>query len=587
VSSSRRIGNAEIAERLERSADLLEIDGANAFRVRAYRNAAEAVAAHAESFSAMVERGADLTELKGIGKDLAAGITALVRDGALPALEELSARVPLGLLDVVQVQGVGPKRAHTLWQQRDVTGLDDLERVARAGRVADLPGFGEKTQAKILSGIEAVRRRDGRVRLGDADVLVRPLLALVEGAAGVKRAAVAGSLRRGRETIGDVDLLAAAQDPAPVMAALRAADGVREVLGSGDTKTSVLLTGGLQVDLRVVPEAAYGAALVYFTGSKAHNVALRQRAIERGLKLSEYGLFAGDDEEPIAARDERDVYAALELPWIAPELREDRGEVEAADAGRLPELLTLDDIRGDLHWHTTWSDGADDVETMLEACAARGYEYAAITDHSQALRMTGGLDAAKLARQWEALDIVERERERERGEAAPTLLRGLEVDILKDGRLDLDDDWLERLDIVVASVHSFFDLAQADQTERIVRALGHPSVNVLAHPTGRLLGRRDGIDVDLDAIFAAAAEHGVAIECNASPYRLDASDVHLMRAVRAGCTIVIDSDAHAAAGLDDMRFGVLTARRAWLGVDQVLNAWPLERVRAFLGRSGR
>ncbi|TVR94626.1 MAG: DNA polymerase/3'-5' exonuclease PolX [Trueperaceae bacterium] len=581
------MGNAEIAERLERSADLLEIDGANAFRVRAYRNAAEAVAAHAESFSAMVERGADLTELKGIGKDLAAGITALVRDGALPALEELSARVPLGLLDVVQVQGVGPKRAHTLWQQRDVTGLDDLERVARAGRVADLPGFGEKTQAKILSGIEAVRRRDGRVRLGDAEVLVRPLLALVEGAAGVKRAAVAGSLRRGRETIGDVDLLAAAQDPAPVMAALRAADGVREVLGSGDTKTSVLLTGGLQVDLRVVPEAAYGAALVYFTGSKAHNVALRQRAIERGLKLSEYGLFAGDDEEPIAARDERDVYAALELPWIAPELREDRGEVEAADAGRLPELLTLDDIRGDLHWHTTWSDGADDVETMLEACAARGYEYAAITDHSQALRMTGGLDAAKLARQWEALDIVERERERERGEAAPTLLRGLEVDILKDGRLDLDDDWLERLDIVVASVHSFFDLAQADQTERIVRALGHPSVNVLAHPTGRLLGRRDGIDVDLDAIFAAAAEHGVAIECNASPYRLDASDVHLMRAVRAGCTIVIDSDAHAAAGLDDMRFGVLTARRAWLGVDQVLNAWPLERVRAFLGRSGR
>ncbi len=583
MSSSRRIGNAEIAERLERTADLLEIDGANAFRVRAYRNAAEAVAAHAESFSAMVERAADLTELKGIGKDLAAGITALVREGALPALEELSARVPLGLLDVVQVQSVGPKRAHTLWQQRGVTGLDDLERVARAGRVADLPGFGEKTQAKILSGIEAVRRRDGRARLGDADALVRPLLALVEGAPGVKRAGVAGSLRRGRETIGDVDLLAAARDPAPVMAALRAADGVREVLGSGDTKTSVLLTGGLQVDLRVVPEAAYGAALVYFTGSKAHNVALRQLAIERGLKLSEYGLFAHDDEDPIAARDERDVYAALELPWIAPELREDRGEMEAADEGRLPELLTLDDIRGDLHWHTTWSDGADDVERMLEACAARGYEYAAITDHSQALRMTGGLDAAKLARQWEALDAAERER----GDAAPTLLRGLEVDILKDGRLDLDDDWLERLDIVVASVHSYFDLAQADQTERIVRALGHPSVNVLAHPTGRLLGRRDGFDVDLDAIFAAAAEHGVAIECNASPYRLDASDVHMMRAVRAGCTIVIDSDAHAAAGLDDMRFGVLTARRAWLGVDQVLNAWPLERVRAFLGRSGR
>jgi DNA polymerase (family X) len=583
MSSPRRIGNAEIAERLERTADLLEIDGANAFRVRAYRNAAEAVAAHAESFAAMLERGADLKDVKGIGKDLAAGITALVRDGALPVLEELGARVPLGLLDVVRVQGVGPKRAHTLWRQRDVTGLEELERVARAGRVADLPGFGEKTQAKILSGIEAVRRRDGRVRLGDADAMVRPLLALVGAAPGVTRAAVAGSLRRGRETIGDVDLLAAADDPAPVMAALRDADGVREVLGSGDTKTSVLLGGGLQVDLRVVPEAVFGAALAYFTGSKAHNVALRQRAIERGLKLSEYGLFARDDEDPVAARDERDVYAALELPWIPPELREDRGEIEAADAGSLPELLTLDDVRGDLHWHTTWSDGADDVETMLAACAARGYEYAAITDHSQALRMTGGLDAAKLARQWEALDALASER----GEAAPTLLRGLEVDILRDGRLDLDDDWLERLEIVIVSVHSHFELSQADQTERIVRALEHPSVNVLAHPTGRLLGRRDGFDVDLDAVFAAAAEHGVAIECNASPYRLDASDVHLMRAVRAGCTIVVNSDAHAAVGLDDMRFGVLTARRAWLGVDQVLNAWPLERVRAFLEHGER
>ena len=583
MSSQRRIGNAEIAERLERTADLLEIDGANAFRVRAYRNAAEAVTAHAESISAMIERDADLTELKGIGKDLAAGITSLVRGGALPVLEELTARVPLGLLDVVRVQGVGPKRAHTLWQQRDVTGLDDLERVARAGRVADLPGFGEKTQAKILRGIEAVRRRDGRVLLGDADARVRPLLELLEAVPGVTRAGVAGSLRRARETIGDVDLLAAADDPAPVMAALRDADGVREVLGSGDTKTSVVLAGGLQVDLRVVPEGAFGAALAYFTGSKAHNVALRQRAIERGFKLSEYGLFARDDADPVAARDERDVYAALDLPWIPPELREDRGEIEAADAGRLPELLTLTDIRGDLHWHTTWSDGADDVETMLAACAERGYEYAAITDHSQALRMTGGLDAAKLARQWEALDALASTR----GDAAPTLLRGLEVDILKDGRLDLDDDWLERLEIVIVSVHSHFDLAHTDQTKRIVRALEHPSVNVLAHPTGRLLGRREGCDVDLDAVFAAAAEHGVAIECNASPHRLDASDVHLMRAVKAGCTIVIDSDAHATLGLDDMRFGVLTARRAWLGVDQVLNAWPLERVRAFLERSGR
>lgn len=582
MSRARRIANAEIAARLDRVADLLEIDGANAFRVRAYRNGAETVAGHAESFAAMVEREADLTELKGIGKDLAAGITALVRGGTLPVLEELEERVPVGLLEVVQVPGVGPKRAHTLWQQRDVRGLDDLERVAREGRVADLPGFGAKTQAKVLAGIEAVRRRDGRVRLGDADALVRPLLDLVEAAPGVTRAAVAGSLRRGRETIGDVDLLAAADDPAPVMAALRDADGVREVLGSGDTKTSVVLQGGLQVDLRVVPAAAFGAALAYFTGSKAHNVALRQRAIERDRKLSEYGVFEGDADNPIAAHDEADVYAALDLPWIPPELREDRGEIEAAEAGRLPDLLGLDDIRGDLHWHTTWSDGADDVETMLAACAARGYAYAAITDHSQALRMTGGLDAAKLARQWEALDAFERER----SDRSTTLLRGLEVDIMRDGRLDLDDDWLARLDIVVVSLHSHFDLPQAEQTERVLRAIRHPATNVLAHPTGRLLARRDGVDLDLDAVFEAAAEHAVAIECNASPLRLDASDVHLMRAVRAGCTVVINSDAHTAQALDDMRFGVTTARRAWLGEEQVLNAWPLARVRAFLDRSG-
>ena len=583
MSRARRVSNAEIAEQLARTADLLEIDGANAFRVRAYRNAAETVAAHPESLAAMVGYEADLTELQGVGKDLAGGIAALVREGRLPQLEELSARVPLGLLEVVQVPGVGPKRANTLWRERGVTGLDDLERVAQAGRVADLPGFGAKTQAKILSGIEGVRRHQARFRLGDASGWVAPLLVLVEGASGVTRAAVAGSLRRGRETIGDIDLLASADDPAAVMTALREADEVREVLASGDAKTSVLLGRGLQVDLRVVAEASFGAALTYFTGSKAHNVALRQRAIDRSLKLSEYGLVrtAGDEEDSLVVAEEVDVYAALGLPWIAPELREDRGEIEAAEAGRLPTLLELDDVRGDLHWHTTWSDGADSVEAMLAACAERGYAYAAITDHSQALRMTGGLDAAKLARQWEALDALAGERERT-GSTSPVLLRGLEVDILKDGTLDLDDDWLARLDVVIVAVHSHFDLPQVQQTERIVRALQHPQANLLAHPTGRLLGRRDGYDVDLDAVFAAAAEAGVAIECNASPYRLDAGDVDLMRAVRAGCTIVINTDAHAVSGLDDMRFGVLTARRAWLTAEQVLNAWPLERVRRFL-----
>ena len=579
----RRLSNAEIAAQLARTADLLEIDGANAFRVRAYRNAAESVAAHAASLAAMVADDADLTALQGVGKDLASGITALVRDGALPQLVELSARVPLGLLEVVQVPGVGPKRAAALWHQRDVTDLASLERVAQAGRVADLPGFGAKTQARILSGIEHVRRHHGRVRLADADALVMPLLELVREAPGVRRAAVAGSLRRGRETVGDVDLLASAEDPAPVMRALRDADAVVEVLGSGDTKTSVRLAGGLQVDLRVVGDPHFGAALAYFTGSKAHNVALRQRALQRDLKLSEYGLVRETNagEEVIAAADEEAVYEGLGLPWIPPELREDRGEIAAAEAGRLPALITLEALRGDLHMHTTWSDGADDPAAMLAACAARGYAYAAITDHSQALRMTGGLDAAKLARQWEALDQLEEERDDE----PPALLRGLEVDILRDGSLDLDDDWLVRLELVIAAVHSHFDLPQAEQTARIVRALQHPQVNLLAHPTGRLLGRRDGYDVDLDAVFEAAAHAGVAIECNASPQRLDAGDVDLMRAVQAGCHVVINTDAHGVHGLDDMRFGVLTARRAWLEPEQVINTWPLERLRRFLARS--
>ncbi len=585
MKASRRLSNVEIAAQLARTADLLEIDGANAFRVRAYRNAAETVAAHPASLAVMVAEDADLTALQGVGKDLASAITALLCDGALPQLVELSARVPLGLLEVVQVPGVGPKRAAALWHQRDVTALASLERVAQEGRVADLPGFGAKTQARILSGIEHVRRHHGRVRLGDADALVTPLLELVGEAPGVLRAAVAGSLRRGRETVGDVDLLASADDPAPVMRVLRDADAVVEVLGSGDTKTSVRLARGLQVDLRVVADQHFGAALAYFTGSKAHNVALRQRALERELKLSEYGLVReaneGEREEVVAAAEEEAVYEGLGLSWIPPELREDRGEIAAAEAGQLPALITLEALRGDLHMHTTWSDGADDPAAMLAACAARGYAYAAITDHSQALRMTGGLDAAKLARQWEALDRLEEERHGK----PPVLLRGLEVDILRDGSLDLDDDWLARLDLVIVAVHSHFELPQAEQTSRIVRALQHPQVNLLAHPTGRLLGRRDGYDVDLDAVFEAAAQAGVAIECNASPQRLDAGDVDLMRAVRAGCRVVINTDAHSVHGLDDMRFGVLTARRAWLEPDQVINTWPLERLRGFVARS--
>lgn len=598
--TARRFTNAAVAGRLARLADLLEIEGANAFRVRAYRAAAETIDAHPEAIADLLARGGALTELKGVGKDLAAAITALFDEGEVPALREVAERVPVGLLDVVRVPGVGPKRAAALWHELGVTSLDDLDRAARAGRVAALGGFGEKTQAKVLAGVAQVRRQGGRMRLADADAAVGPLLDAVRAAEGVERVEVAGSLRRRRATVGDVDLLAvtsATASAAAAMAVLREHPDVAEVLGSGDTKTSVRLEGDLQVDLRVVPSAAFGAAWQYFTGSKAHNVALRQRAVDRGLRLSEYGLFRGGEGdhpergERLAGADEAGVYRALGLAWVPPELREDRGELAAAAEGRLPRLLELGDVRGDLHMHSTWSDGSADVRSMRAACAERGYAYMAITDHSQALRMTGGLDAAKLARQWAELDeILAEDDARAAGERdgastpLPALLRGLEVDILKDGRLDLDDDRLAILDVVIVSVHSHLDLPQAQQTERVVRALQHPEVNILAHPTGRLLGGREGMDLDLDAVFAAAAAHGVAVECNASPYRLDLGDVELMRAVAAGCDVVINTDAHAVAGLDDMRYGVATARRAWLGREQVVNAGPLDRVRALLAK---
>ncbi|MBA2667576.1 MAG: DNA polymerase/3'-5' exonuclease PolX [Trueperaceae bacterium] len=572
--------NVEIADRLERLADLLELQEANPFRVRAYRSAAEVIAAHDVSVAELDDEG--LTAMKGIGKDLARAVRDLVEAGEIPQLTALEREVPIGLLDVKRVPGVGPKRAITLWKSLGVTGLDDLEREARAGRVAALAGFGEKTQTKVLRGVEQVRAHRGRLRSVDAEVLVAPLVAHLADAAGVERVEVAGSLRRGRETIGDVDVVAQSDDPEPVMAALRTYRGVRDVVGSGRAKTSVTLEGGQQVDLRVVDRAAYGAALLYFTGSKSHNVELRSRAAARGMRLSEYGLFDLDDDgEPGVRRagaSEEEIYRALELDFVPVELREGRGEVAAAADGTLPRLLQLEDLRGDLHLHTTWSDGADDVATMVAACEARGYAYMAITDHSQALRMTGGLDAEKLARQWGALDDFEREHD------GVTILRGLEVDIRKDGTLDLDDDSLERLDIVVASIHSHLELGRDAQTQRVIRALEHPQVNVLAHPTGRILGVRDPYAIDLDAVFAAAASRGVAIELNAAPQRLDVGDVDLMRAVTAGCTIVVDTDAHSVRGLEHMRFGVTTARRAWLGPEHVLNAWPLARVRAFLAK---
>ncbi|MBX3141861.1 MAG: DNA polymerase/3'-5' exonuclease PolX [Trueperaceae bacterium] len=603
------MSNAEMVRLLEQYADLNEINGENSFKVRAYRNAAEAVASLGESVAAKVEAGEPLTDIKGVGKEIAEKLTVMATTGRFPQLEDLAKEVPPSLIELTRVKGVGPKLVQSLWRTLGITSVAELETAIPAGNLAGLPGVGAKKVEAILRGLEAYHRNVGRTRLGEVDFVIEPLLEGLRAVPDVLRLEVAGSYRRRRETVGDVDLLVATgtdEGSAAVTREFTAYPEAAEVLGSGETRSSVRLNSGIQVDLRVVPEDVFGAALLYFTGSKAHNVALRQAALDHDLHLSEYGLFEGgaDSDRPatpgaagkrVAGRTEEEIYARLGLDWVPPELREDRGELAAAAGHALPELITLADVRGDLHMHSTWSDGRATVVQMLEACAARGYEYMALTDHSKALAMTGGLDEAKLARQWEELDEVLGEAltrrsdapaERAAPSAGVTLLRGMEVDILKDGSLDLSDEWLERLDIVLVSVHSHFELSQAEQTARVVKAVSHPQVNVLAHPTGRVLGERDPYAIDLAAVFEACLANGVAVEHNASYQRLDLSDANLMAAKARGVTVTLGSDAHSVDQLATMRYGVDQLRRAWFTSADVLNARPLAEVRRFL-RKGR
>lgn len=579
--------NVEIADMLERVADLLDIQEANPFRVRAYRNAARTVESHAVPMEKLLAEEAELTDLPAIGKEMARHIQELVETGRLTPLEELSREVPPSLIELTRLPGVGPKKARKLWQVLGATTVDELEKEAEAGRVAELEGFGAKTQQRILEGIDSYRRNVGRFRLGEVDALVDTLLAHMRRQPEVQQAEVAGSWRRRRETVRDIDLLVLATDPVPVMERFTAFPGVVRVSSAGETRGSVELRNGLQVDIRIIPPESYGAALVYFTGSKAHNIKLRQRALDRELHLTEYGVFrpvegareAGADFSAgpmVAGRTEEDVYEAVELPWIPPALREDRGEIEAAERGELPHLITLEDLRGDLQMHSTWSDGKNSIEEMLEACAARGYEYFAITDHSQALAMTGGLDATRLREQWEEIEEIASRHEEIR------ILRSMEVDILRDGTLDLEDEMLAGLELVIVSIHSFFNLPAEEQTERILTAIRHPEVDILAHPTGRIIGRRDPIRFDLDEVLRAAAELGVAVELNSQPDRLDLKDTHAARARELGAWVVISTDAHRAADLELVRYGVEQARRAWLEPRHVLNTLPLHEMRKAL-----
>jgi DNA polymerase (family 10) len=571
----RSLENIDVARMFDEVADLLELQGGNAFRIRAYRTAARTLESLPVPAVSLARKGT-LHDLPGIGDDLAGKICTILDTGSLPLLAELTAKTPEALVQLLRIPGLGPKRAVQIHEQLGITTIDELEAAARAGRLRAIRGVKETLERRILEGIAEIRGRAGRWRLVDAEAYVRPLVAHLERAPGVRRVDVAGSLRRRRETVGDVDILVQAAKPQAASRQFVEYARVAQVVASGSTRSSVILDCGLHVDLRVVPAVCYGAALHYFTGSKPHNIAIRTLGVRRGLKISEYGIFRGSRR--LGGREEREVFEAVGLPWIPPELREARGEIEAAREGRLPRLVERADIRGDLQIHTTYTDGKSPLGDMIEACRALGYEYVAVTDHTRAVRVAGGLTRAGFLREMREIDRLRKQA------GSMTILEGAEVDILEDGSLDLDDRTLAELDLVVAAVHSKLDLPRAAMTARVLKALRHPRVHVLAHPTGRLIGRREPCAVDIEAVVRAAADHGVMLEVNAQPDRLDLDDVHVRLAREAGVKLVISTDAHRVEELGFMRHGVDQARRGWCAADDVANTRPLAAFRALLRR---
>jgi len=568
--------NSEISAVFEHIADLLEFQGANPFRVRAYRNAARTIRDLPESAADIVrDPERSLTDIEGIGKDLAEKISTLVATGSLPMLEELLAEIPESVLAMLRVPGLGPKRAAMLYHELHVATLDDLRAACQAEQVRQLKGFGAKMEAAILQGLDIAAEAGQRMLWAEADQHAQDILAHMRQCRSIRQIEAAGSYRRGKETIGDLDFLVAADNTAAAMDQLAGYGGVADVLARGSTKMSVRLGSGLQLDLRVVPAESFGAALQYFTGSKEHNIVLRGRAKSCGLKINEYGVFRGD--KLIAGRTEDEVYAALDLPCFPPELREARREFDWADAGELPTLVELRDIQGDLHMHSTWTDGLATIEEMAAAAKKRGLKYIAITDHSKRVKMVGGLDGDRARQQWAEIDQLNK---RLKG---ITVLKGIEVDILERGGLDLDDDVLAQADWVVASVHYGQSQSREQITQRIIGALENPYVAAIAHPTGRLLMERRPYQLDLDVVMKAARDNGKFLELNAHPSRLDLDDVACAAAKNYGIPIVISTDSHSVTGLDAMRYGVQQARRGGLTKTDVANtrSWP--QVQKLLG----
>ena len=573
--------NAKISQTITMLADLLEFQGANAFKIRAYRNGARVIKDYPDSINSIIEEDpASLLSIDGIGKGVAEKCVVLVETGELPQINEILEEIPRSVLDLLRIPGMGPKKAAMLFRELGIAALDQLKEACEAGVVADLKGFGAKTVESILAGIEIADAANKRVYWAKADETAREILDHMQSCDEIRKIELAGSYRRRRETVGDLDILVVSENAEAVMDHFGAYHLVESVIGRGDTKMSVRIEESLQVDLRVVPAESFGAALQYFTGSKDHNVVLRGLAKQKGLKINEYGVFKmdGDKETYVAGATEEEVYAAMELPVFPPELREARREFDWAAEKTIPDLIREQDLVGDLHMHTTATDGKATLEEMVEAAQARGLSYIAITDHSQRVSMAHGLDADRLLAQWKEVDALN-----EKLDGSFRILKGIECDILESGGMDLPDEVLSQGDWIIASVHYGQRQSREQITDRIVGALENPHVHIIAHPTGRLINRREAYEVDMEAVMQAAVENGKLLELNANPARLDLHDVHLAAARKYQIPIVISSDAHSVDGLDVLKYGVLQARRGGLTADDVANTKSWDAIESILG----
>jgi DNA polymerase (family X) len=570
------IHNNDIAEIFERIADILELKGENAFRIRAYRNAARTVSGLSQSIADMVETHKNLSELPGIGNDLARKIEEYVTTGKMRFFEELKDSIPSELSYLMDISGLGPGRVRQIYEKLGIKTLDDLALAAKENKIQRLAGFGVKTEQSILEGIQQIKQGKKRLRLPVAEQIAFPLVEYLRKSTGTHSIEIAGSFRRRLETVGDLDILASCDTSTDIIDRFIKYEDVRKVVARGATRTSVLLRSGLQVDLRVVQDESYGAALHYFTGSKEHNIAVRKIGMRRNLKINEYGVYRGDVF--IGGKTEKEVYDSVGLPYIDPELRENRGEIEAAQKGRLPRLITADDIKGDLHVHTSLTDGRNTLMEMAEAAKRRGYQYIANTEHSKRLTVAKGLDVKGLAEQIEAIDLANKDLH------GFVILKGIEVDILEDGSLDLPDEILKELDVVVGAIHSHFGLSQAKQTQRVLRAIQDARMNILAHPTGRMINERNPYQIDMEAVMKAAKKNRCVMELNAQPMRLDLNDLHCKMAKDIGVRIALSTDSHSVEGYEALHYGISQARRGWLEPVDVINTRGLEDLLKLLKR---